>query len=502
MDAQALELALIIPRLPRLRARRRAEPRAIPAPPGPAPDPDGIAATQPWLHVYTAGSIILGLGALTWTTLQVPIRPAIDTGLAGTALGGPDGGLLLWIALGFIGSLRVLPIPGSSGVWTFHFPFIAAAMVLGGPTAGAWVGLLSSLERRELESQPWYGALANHAVLAFAAVLGGLAVEVVRGSLVAAGTDAGAAGLVSTVTGTIILALITSGMAAGTIMLRDRLSAGEMLDIVIRSLGRMTVAEIGIAWVLVVAYTAGGWWAPLLVAIAVLVVWPEEGEVDFLDPLMRILRLRPFERAVDGVLARSRRGLATGGLFVSLDLDGFGAINREVGYQAANELLQEVGVRLRALVRASDLLGRVGGDEIAIFFAGVVDLATARQVIARLQESVGRPVATSYGILQVDVSVGAVLVPPSPVIPSQRVIKQWADQAMQTAKHAHRENPDVPNVGFHHGGPTVGAVSSPDARRPRSGRPVEPRMAVALAAAGALVLTLGMAFLQVLGLHV
>ena len=71
-----------------------------------------------------------------------------------TSLAGPSGGLLLWIAFGLIGSLRVLPIPGSSAVWTFHFPFVAAAMVLGGPTAGAWVGFLATLERRELESSP------------------------------------------------------------------------------------------------------------------------------------------------------------------------------------------------------------------------------------------------------------------------------------------------------------------------------------------------------------
>ena len=65
-----------------------------------------------------------------------------------------------------IGSMRVLPAPGGHSVWTFHFPFIAAAMVLGGPTAGAWVAFVSTLERREMESVPWYGTLANHSVLA------------------------------------------------------------------------------------------------------------------------------------------------------------------------------------------------------------------------------------------------------------------------------------------------------------------------------------------------
>ncbi len=135
------------------------------------------------------------MGALLWTTLAVPVLPGIDPGLGGTALAGPDGGMLVWIAFGFIGSLRVLPIPGGSGVWTFHLPFIAAAMVLGGPTAGAWVAFLSTIERRELASQPWYGMLANHAVMALAAVMGGLTVLIARGALADAGVEAGLAGL-------------------------------------------------------------------------------------------------------------------------------------------------------------------------------------------------------------------------------------------------------------------------------------------------------------------
>ena len=55
-------------------------------------------------------------------------------------------------------------------------------MVLGGPTAGAWVAFISTIERRELEEVPWYGALANHSVLAFAAVVGGLTARSSTGS--------------------------------------------------------------------------------------------------------------------------------------------------------------------------------------------------------------------------------------------------------------------------------------------------------------------------------
>ena len=86
---------------------------------------------------------------------------------------------------GLLGSLRVLRVPGG-GTFTFHAPFVGAAMVLGGPTAGAWVAFLSTLELRELETQPWYGILANHAVLVTGAVLGAVTTRVV-GLLLPAG---------------------------------------------------------------------------------------------------------------------------------------------------------------------------------------------------------------------------------------------------------------------------------------------------------------------------
>ena len=232
------------------------------------PDPRGPPRRKPrtttrrLLLAYTGSSIVIGLAALAWTTATVPLLPAFNPGLDGTSLTGPSGGLLLWIAFGLIGSLRVLPIPGSSAVWTFHFPFVAAAMVLGGPTAGAWVGFLATLERRELESQPWYGTLANHAVIAFGAVVGGLTVLVVRGALASINIDPGAAGVLAIAAGTLVLAVTVNGVAAGTIILRERLAPMAVVDILVRSLGRVTLAEIVLASVFTVAYVAIGWWAP------------------------------------------------------------------------------------------------------------------------------------------------------------------------------------------------------------------------------------------------
>ena len=55
---------------------------------------------------------------------------------------------------------------------------------------------------------PWYGALANHSVLAFAAVVGGLTAQVLNEILLTTSASVGVAGLVALSGGTMVLAAI------------------------------------------------------------------------------------------------------------------------------------------------------------------------------------------------------------------------------------------------------------------------------------------------------
>src|SRR3954453_6802461 len=213
---------------------------------------DAIARRRNALLAYTAGSIALGLGLLVATTLVSAPWAAIDPGFgAGTVLAGPTGGLLLWLMYGLLGSLRILRVPGG-GTFTFHAPFVGAAMVLGGPTAGAWVAFLSTLELRELETLPWYGILANHAVLVTGAVMGALTTRVI-GLLLPA--DAGGAGLfISAAAGAVVLMVLTTALGALTLLLREGKPARELLGELITSVGRPTALEAALVVVLALAY--------------------------------------------------------------------------------------------------------------------------------------------------------------------------------------------------------------------------------------------------------
>jgi diguanylate cyclase (GGDEF)-like protein len=412
------------------------------------------ASRRSRLLAYTAAEIVLGAGLLAWSTVVWPIQPALDPGFGGdTVLAGSTGGLLLWLVYGLLGSLRALRAPGGA-VMTFHMPFVGAAMVLGGPTAGAWVAVLSTIERRELESQPWYGILANHATLAIGAVAGGLVTQLLFAALGTEGTGA----LVAASAGAVVLAGVSTGLGIGTVLLREAIEARAFLELLVRQTGRITLIECALVVVLAAAYVALGWWAPLLIGGFVLLAWDND-PMPAPDPLTGLLTKRGFQRQLESGLGRMRRGLTPGATLLSIDLDQFKPVNDHFGHAVGDEVLREVGVRLRAVARRpQDLAGRLGGDELAMFLPGLTDPDSAVRRAQELATALTSPIATSAGIVTIGASIGVLVADAWGGVPSGDTLLRHADIAMYHAKRAgsqvHLFDPDEPN-------PWVGGAAPP-----------------------------------------
>ena len=83
------------------------------------------------------------------------------------------------------------------------------------------------------------------------------------------------------------------------------------------------------------------------------------------DPLTGLLNRRGFERALERALAYVRRYGATA-VLLFLDLDGFKAVNDRHGHAAGDWGLGRVARLITGSVRASDVVARIGGDEIVV----------------------------------------------------------------------------------------------------------------------------------------
>ena len=71
-----------------------------------------------------------------------------------------------------------------------------------------------------------------------------------------------------------------------------------------------------------------------------------------------------------------------------LDLDHFKHVNDTLGHPAGDKLLKDVADRLRALVRETDTIARMGGDEFAVLQVAIAQPADATSLARRIIESV------------------------------------------------------------------------------------------------------------------
>jgi diguanylate cyclase (GGDEF)-like protein len=114
-----------------------------------------------------------------------------------------------------------------------------------------------------------------------------------------------------------------------------------------------------------------------------------------------------------------------------LDLDGFKEVNDSLGHTAGDELLRQVGPRLRDSLRPDDVLARLGGDEFAVLLVdGGLDEVQERAEAMR--ELVLQPFVVEGIRLHVGVSIGVATAP----VPATDVTEllRCADVAMYTAK--------------------------------------------------------------------
>jgi diguanylate cyclase (GGDEF)-like protein len=90
-----------------------------------------------------------------------------------------------------------------------------------------------------------------------------------------------------------------------------------------------------------------------------------------LDPLTGLLNRRSFDLAIEDLLVRGVSSeQADGAALVLFDFDDFKRINDLHGHPAGDAVLRAVGQAVHQVLRRSDRLARIGGDEFAVLAAG------------------------------------------------------------------------------------------------------------------------------------
>ncbi len=152
------------------------------------------------------------------------------------------------------------------------------------------------------------------------------------------------------------------------------------------------------------------------------------------DPLTGLANRTFLIELLKLALQRARRDSNHRFGVIYLDLDGFKEVNDQFGHPFGDRILVAVADRLRRLVRRSDTVARVGGDEFVVLADPVQGAEGLAALSDRLLRGLSEPFSVNGTCVPVTASLGLVLSDHGDSDP--QVLIARADEAMYRAKRA------------------------------------------------------------------
>lgn len=124
------------------------------------------------------------------------------------------------------------------------------------------------------------------------------------------------------------------------------------------------------------------------------------------DPLTDLGNRGYTESGVNDYL-QNHRGL---GALLMIDVDNFKLVNDNLGHQAGDQVLQELGQLLLMIFRSSDIIGRIGGDEFVAFMKDVSDKKLVEKKAQAINEAFRKSFVGDECVFGISASVGIAMV--------------------------------------------------------------------------------------------
>jgi len=150
------------------------------------------------------------------------------------------------------------------------------------------------------------------------------------------------------------------------------------------------------------------------------------------DALTGLANRKLFHERLNDALRRADRGEKCLVALLYLDIDLFKEVNDSLGHHAGDLVLQEVASRLKKLVRQTDTVSRLGGDEFTVILENVLHVDPACDIAQKIVDSINVPIFIGKIKVHVGASVGVTFYPMDDT-DSAGLIRD-ADLAMYKAK--------------------------------------------------------------------
>ncbi len=155
------------------------------------------------------------------------------------------------------------------------------------------------------------------------------------------------------------------------------------------------------------------------------------------DPLTSLPNRWLFNDRMNQEIAHAKRNQQKLGV-IFLDLDHFKKVNDTLGHKAGDQLLKIIGQRLTSLLRKSDTVARISGDEFVILLPRMTTQLNATEIVQKILTTVSEPLTINEQAVQITSSIGIAIYPHDGE-KANELIKN-ADSAMYYVKKHGRNN--------------------------------------------------------------
>jgi len=218
------------------------------------------------------------------------------------------------------------------------------------------------------------------------------------------------------------------GQAVTSALGHEALTTGALL-----LLGPVLTVAAHTSWVLIPLI-----FVPLYAVERMARLSAEQERTAMLDPLTGLANRKALVTEVDDQIRahaeRAAEGQANRRLaLLLLDLDRFKHVNDALGHGVGDQLLIEVGERLRRATPSGGFVARLGGDEFAILAPALCDGSTAQDLAGRIVGAFEEPVMLDGLPVDIGGSIGVAVYPEHGL--DFAALMRHADVAMYDAKH-------------------------------------------------------------------
>ena len=147
------------------------------------------------------------------------------------------------------------------------------------------------------------------------------------------------------------------------------------------------------------------------------------------DHLTRLNNRQGFDAQLQKALDEGSARLAV----MLINLDGFRSLMNHFGHVAGDDVLRQVGARLRLMMRTEDVVARADGDEFLLLLKTPGDAHAMTQLAQRVNDTLAQPYMLAADDIELTCSVGVAMYPDQP---NPMRLVDHANEAMLAARAA------------------------------------------------------------------